>query len=334
MISVMLLVWAMAIMLYFDRYIPPFNRLAQKVLPWKMLSSIPSDVLLPERLAIMQEILDRSNNLSNSALITMIASFTLFSVYLTFVYQQRQRRTQENRLLILKNQEIARRNEFIRYISATIGHEFKNTLGRIKRRLDLMTDFPFETKAIIDDNFDKLFADIAIFKKISDERESGLITFKEIDLVKMIKTVSSRYADSAEIRFEDSPELPSPVIFASETLLKTVFETLFDNAIKYKKPEQDRARVILSFSVDVDGGRRYISVSFRDEGTGMDEKQATRCCYKGTVTAEGWGQGLYFAKYVVGLHAGRIKVGKGYTKEGLGTEIIVNLPFVEETLNV
>ena len=38
------------------------------------------------------------------------------------IYQQRQQRVRENMFLLLKNQEIGRRNEFIRYISATIGH--------------------------------------------------------------------------------------------------------------------------------------------------------------------------------------------------------------------
>ena len=46
------------------------------------------------------------------------------------------------------------------------------------------------------------------------------------------------------------------------------------------------------------------------------------------------GRGLYFAKYVVGLHAGKIRIGKEYTARGRGTEIIINLPFVEEALDV
>jgi signal transduction histidine kinase len=68
----------------------------------------------------------------------------------------------------------------------------------------------------------------------------------------------------------------------------------------------------------------------------MDEQQADRCFYmgKGGGSGEGWGRGLYYAKYVVGLHAGKIRIGKEYTKPGVGTEIIINLPFVEESLHV
>jgi sensor histidine kinase regulating citrate/malate metabolism len=77
-----------------------------------------------------------------------------------------------------------------------------------------------------------------------------------------------------------------------------------------------------------------VTVSIRDEGIGMDEKQADQCFYKGRGTGESWGQGLYFAKYVVGLHAGKIRIGKEYTATGTGTEIIINLPFVEEAIDV
>jgi sensor histidine kinase regulating citrate/malate metabolism len=89
-----------------------------------------------DRIAYMQDILESSQKVSNISFSIMIASFVIFSGYITMVYQQKQRRSRENTLLRLKNQEIARHNEFIRFISATIGHEFKNSLARIKRRLD------------------------------------------------------------------------------------------------------------------------------------------------------------------------------------------------------
>jgi hypothetical protein len=111
--------------------------------------------------------------LSHYAFVVMIISFASLTMYLSIVYQQKQRRARENMMLILKNQEIARRNEFIRYISATIGHEFKNNLGRIKRRIDLLPGLPREATERIDDNLDKLFADIDILKNIRQTRGPG-----------------------------------------------------------------------------------------------------------------------------------------------------------------
>lgn len=319
-------IWLIVGMVYVDRFPPPFARLEPWLMPWK--GEPPQEARLDQRLSFLQEQLNASNRISRYAFVAMIVSFSAFSMYLSVVYQQKQRRARENMLLVLKNQEIARRNEFIRYISATIGHEFKNNLGRIKRRVDLLAGLPEDAKKRIDDNLVKLFADIDIFKKISDEREAGLAEFRTIDLKGMLDDLATQYGDLADIEIHETMSVP--MIYAAPPLLRTVFENVIDNAIRYKKPDQARARVLVSCAMDTDGGRRYVTVSFRDSGVGMDEQQADQCFYKGRGSGEGWGQGLYFAKYVVGLHAGRIKIGKEYTAPGRGADIIINLPFVEE----
>ncbi len=328
--AVMLGVWLVLGMVYAERFIPPFGRLEPLLMPWK--EATPPEASLDKRLEIMQEHLDASARVSHYALVTMIVSFAAFIMNLSIVYQQKQRRARENMLLVLKNQEIARRNEFIRYISATIGHEFKNNLGRIRRRIDLLPGLPPDARARVDDNLNKLFADIEIFKKISDEREASLVEFKNIDLAALLSDLAAPYRDLADISLEAGTDIP--MIYAAPPLLKTVFENVFDNALKYKKPDQARARMQISCTTERDVSRRYVTVSLRDEGIGMDEQQADRCFYKGKGAGESWGQGLYFAKYVIGLHAGRIRVGKEHTAPGRGTEIIINLPLVEETLNV
>ncbi len=326
----MICIWLVLGMVYAERFLPPFDRLEPVLMPWK--GAIPPEAGLDERLEIMREHLDASGRISYYALVTMVVSFAAFIMNLSIVYQQKQRRARENMLLVLKNQEIARRNEFIRYISATIGHEFKNNLGRIKRRIDLLPGLPRDAQARIDDNLDKLFADIEIFKKISDEREALLVEFKNTDLTAMLKDLAVQYADLADVSVHESAALP--MIYAAPPLLKTVFENVFDNALKYKKRDQARARILVSCTIDRDGSRRYVTVSVRDEGVGMDEQQADHCFYKGKGAGENWGQGLYFAKYVIGLHAGRIRVGREHTAKEQGAEIIINLPLVEEALNV
>jgi signal transduction histidine kinase len=332
MFAVMLLVWLLLAMVYFNTFVPPFKALESLIMPWERFYSIPSGVPLQDRLDIMQALFESTVRVGNVAFIVMTVSFAMFSIFLTVLYQQKQRRSQENRLLMIKNSEIARRNEFIRYISATIGHEFKNNLGRIKRRIDLL-DFPPEAKARIGGNLNKLFADIDIFKKISDEREAGLIEFEPINLRDMLLDMIRQHGDLADFNYQGGV-VASASIFAAPTLLKTVFENLIDNSVKYKKPDRKRASIAISCSLDVDGTRRYMSVSFRDDGLGMDEPHADKCFYESRSSGEGWGRGLYFAKYVVGLHAGKIRVGKEYTAPGVGTEIIIKLPFVEELPNV
>jgi signal transduction histidine kinase len=330
LIVLLIFVWLLLGMVYTERFLPPMNQLELRLMPWK--GPVPSDAGIDQRLSIMQGQLNGSNRISHYALVTMVIFFAILSMYLSIVYQQKQRRARENMLLVLKNQEIARRNEFIRYISATIGHEFKNNLGRIKRRIDLLPGLPPDALERIDENLDKLFADIDIFKKISEKREEGLVDFKNIDIRTMLEDLTTHCSDLVDITI--SEHIPIPMIYAAPPLLNMVFENLIDNSIKYKKPEQPRARIEITCSTDKDGTRRYVTISFRDEGIGMDEQQADQCFYKGRTTGEGWGQGLYYAKYVIGLHAGKIKIGKGYTAPGIGTEVIMNFPFIEEAPDV
>jgi signal transduction histidine kinase len=330
--ALMVCVWLVAGMVYVDEFVQPFDRIELWLMPWKALSSLPGEVSLDDRLSVMQELLDASGRVAQYALAGLILSFAALTLYLSLVYQQRQRRARENMILMLKNQEIARRNEFIRYISATIGHEFKNNLGRIKRRIDLLPGLPRDARERIDDNLDKLFADIDIFKRISDEREAGLVEFKYIDVKGMLGELAGQYADLAHIAVDECRSVP--MLYAAPPLLKTVFENIIDNAVKYKKPDQPRARIEVSCSMDRDGTRQYVTVSVRDAGIGMDEQQADQCFYQGKGEGENWGQGLYYTKYVVGLHAGKIRIGKEFTAPGAGTEVIINLPFVEETNNV
>src|SRR5512134_2384958 len=176
----LIVLWLILGMVFLERFVPPFDRLELWLMPWR--GAIPPEANLDRRLSLMQDQFEASSRVARYALVVMIASFAALIMYLSVVYQQKQRRARENMLLVLKNQEIARRNEFIRYISATIGHEFKNNLGRIKRRIDLLAGIPAGSRERIDGNLDKLFADIDIFKRISDEREAGLSEFSPVDL--------------------------------------------------------------------------------------------------------------------------------------------------------
>jgi len=290
------------------------------------------DASLFERLTYMQTVLAACQRVAGYAFIAMLLSVAALVVYLTVVYQQKQQRMRENRFLVIKNQEIARRTEFIRYIAATIGHEFKNNLGRIKRRIDLLNGLPTEARERIDVNMSNLFADIDIFKKISDEREAGLIAFTKVDLRDLVTGIARQYEDLATVSFCET--VAAPMIYAARDLLASVFENVMDNAVKYRKPGQERALITISCGRDTDGTRSYVTISIRDEGIGMDEQQAAQCFYKGKGSSGGWGSGLYFAKYVVGLHAGKIRIGMENTAPGVGTEVILNLPHVEESLHV
>lgn len=332
-IMVLIIIWSFVLMIIDDNILPPFDRLISFV----MLHNFPfadlADRDLAGSLLLLEKHLNASRNLANIAWNFIIGSaFALFIGYLFLIYKEEQRQLHENRLLQLKNQEISFRNEFIRYISATIGHEFKNNLARIKRRFVLLKGLPPWITESIHGNFDKLFSDIEIFKKIADESEAGLIHFEKTNLVTLLNEVTFNYKELATISFCNNDQ--AMFVFTAIPLLKTVFENIIDNAVKYKKDEQSLAHIVISLSLDSDDNRRYIVLSFKDEGIGMDEQTAEQCFYKTSNSKDGWGHGMYYSKYVIGLHAGKIKVGKENTELGRGTEIIIHLPLIVETENV
>jgi signal transduction histidine kinase len=190
---------------------------------------------------------------------------------------------------------------------------------------------PWITESI-DGNFDKLFSDIEIFKKIADENEADLVNFEKADLITLLNEIAYNYKELANISFRNNNQ---PVfVFTALPLLKTVFENIIDNAVKYKKDEQLFANIDISLSQDIDDKRQYIVLSFKDKGIGMDEKTADQSFYKKSTSKDGWGHGLFYSKYVIGLHAGKIRVGKEKTGLGVGTEIIIHLPYIVETENV
>jgi hypothetical protein len=115
-VLVMLLVWTVFLMVYFEWFVPPFNLLIPVLTPWKMMFLAPAQTTLEGRLSFMQELLDDSRIIASTSFVVMAISFMTLSGYAIFIYQQRQRRSRENELLQIKNREIARRNEFIRYI--------------------------------------------------------------------------------------------------------------------------------------------------------------------------------------------------------------------------
>jgi len=332
-VTVLIIIWSFVMMIINDNIIPPFDRLLSFLMLHNCSFADFADRDFGNSLLLTKEHFNASRNLASIAWNVMIGSaFALFIGYLFLIYKEDQRQLHENRLLRLKNQEISFRNEFIRYISATIGHEFKNNLARIKRRFVLLKGLPPLITESIYGNFDKLFADIEIFKKIADESEAGLVNFEKANLNTLLNEIAYNYKELATISFCNNNQ--SVFVFTALPLLKTVFENIIDNAVKYKKDEQLLARIVISLSMDSDEKRRYIVLSFNDEGIGMDEQTADQCFYKTLSSKGGWGKGMYFSKYVVGLHAGKIKVGKENTGLGVGTEIIIHLPYIVETENV
>jgi len=106
--------------------------------------------------------------------------------------------------------------------------------------------------------------------------------------------------------------------------LKTVFDNLIDNAIKYSlKP--------VKIKVNISRNTKSIVIEFADNGIGIPPKELKkvfnkfhRVYHRNIPNVKGTGLGLYQVKEIIGNHGGKISVfSEG---EGRGTTFKIELP--------
>ena len=119
-----------------------------------------------------------------------------------------------------------------------------------------------------------------------------------------------------------------PVIYGERTLLISVFQNLFSNAIKYSDPE--RAPLIKINFITKNEKRILISVS--DNGVGFNEEYIDTILrpfgrLTGTKKEKGLGIGLASCKRIIDLHRGWLRVS---SVEGKGSTFSFSLAFKHE----
>jgi len=116
---------------------------------------------------------------------------------------------------------------------------------------------------------------------------------------------------------------------ADPQLIRMVVENIIDNASKYT-PEGK------SITIDLYRLSNHMSISVRDEGIGIDEKDLPQLFKKFSRVPNvlsdavgGTGLGLYWAQKIVDLHGGKIKVS---SKPKKGSTFVIQLPLREKTV--
>lgn len=112
-------------------------------------------------------------------------------------------------------------------------------------------------------------------------------------------------------------------IYIDESRIRMVLENLIDNASKYT---ESSGRIVVSLTET----KSHAMVSIRDTGVGISDadikhvfEKFNRIPNKLSDAVGGTGLGLYWAKKIVALHKGTIKVN---SQLDVGTEFIVKLP--------
>lgn len=251
--------------------------------------------------------------------IVLLVSFTA-TLYLLF----RQKRLSEIK------------NDFINNMT----HEFKTPISTISLAAQMLKDSSvvkspqmFEhISTVINDETKRLrFQVEKVLQMSMFDRQSGPnMKMKEIDANELINGVINTFNLKVEKNsgsLTSSLEAENPFVFADEMHFTNVIFNLMDNAVKYKRPDENLHLHVRTWN---EGSKLYISI--QDNGIGIKKEDLKKIFEKfyrvhtGNLhDVKGFGLGLAYVKKIIQAHKGSIRAE---SEVGVGTKFIIVLPLL------
>jgi len=206
-------------------------------------------------------------------------------------------------------------------IATTIVHDLKNPLitiqGFAKRIQEQKGDIAKAAKIIMEaaQTMEKIVHNVLDFSKpIQLELKEGDIGEIINEAVELCRTKAREAEVTISTRVpDDSIRIAIDSFHMQRTLVN-----LINNAIEASRSGQD-------VEISVTAKRHYLSISIKDSGVGMDAESIDNLFVPFYSRKKGGtGLGMSIAKKIIDGHKGRIQVK---SKEGMGTEVIIELPY-------
>ncbi|MBO9699755.1 MAG: PAS domain-containing sensor histidine kinase [Sporocytophaga sp.] len=147
--------------------------------------------------------------------------------------------------------------------------------------------------------------------------------YTEVDMGRLLnEVIHGSYAADFTYHAQFHLTIPDDLIITSDKeMLKTIFQKLIDNALKYTQPSQNPEVDICIYNFE-----KNIQIIFADRGKGINEKNIDKLFdmfYRGDVNSKGSGLGLYIVKSIVEKFNGKIKAANRIRG---GAEFTIDLP--------
>lgn len=223
----------------------------------------------------------------------------------------------EKLIVRVKNEERIKRKSELNLLQAQINpHFLYNTLDAIGA-LSLMGDSK---------NAYQVTRSLGDFYRISLNSGNEIITVREeLDCIKSyLAILDIRYDGKYEVRFEIEPEM------LKYKILKLLLQPLVENAVHHGLRNKEGAGLLL-----IKGYREGTSLIFviEDDGIGMTEERVGEVLSQRTGKSQG-GFGIYSCKQRLSIYYNIEEPLRIESRPGQGTRVIVEIPAVEEDLNV
>lgn len=163
------------------------------------------------------------------------------------------------------------------------------------------------------------------------DRKKAVFKKKEIDANELVETIANSFSLRVEHtggKIYTDIEAVDSTIYVDETHFQNAIFNLMDNAVKYKRPDED---LLLHVRTWNEGGKLHISI--QDNGIGIKKENLKKIFEKfyrvptgNKHDVKGFGLGLAYVKKIISDHKGTIKAE---SELGVGTKFIIVLPLLK-----
>lgn len=240
--------------------------------------------------------------------------------------REKEKRKDAEKKLRIKNKEL-------RDLVYRISHDFKGPICTIQGAISLSkVTSSREEYLLYADAVDKVIVKLdGIVKNLSNFQFvfADEVQLKKFNLDSLaseaINTVSLSLVEEVlenEINIQVTGEKE---VYNERNFLVSILYNLIHNAVVFS----DKQKSVRAINCVIHNNEKGLSLIIKDNGIGISEKVIGRVCemfYRGNVSSQGAGLGLYIVKSCTELLNGKLKIK---SSEGVGTEISIFLPHPE-----
>ncbi len=237
-------------------------------------------------------------------------------------------------IVILRQKKLSEvKTDFINNMT----HELKTPIATIKLSSDVLLNSSSNNNSerikqfasIIKTENNRLESQVEKVLQVAKLEENKIeLSLKKLDLHKIITSAAKVHqvvVQQLEGYVSCDLEAENFMIYADEVHITNIIHNIIDNGIKYSKEQP-------LISIFTENDKNGISISISDDGIGMTNEQMSHVFEKfyrvpkGSVhDVKGFGIGLFYVKYVIEQHKGKVSVE---SKKNEGSTFTIWLPTV------
>ncbi|MBQ2339038.1 MAG: HAMP domain-containing histidine kinase, partial [Prevotella sp.] len=220
-------------------------------------------------------------------------------------------------------------------------HELKTPIASISLAAQMMADNSIEKSpqminhlsTVVNDESKRLrFLVEKVLQMSMFDKKKAVFKKRQLDLNEMVETIANTFTLRVEHtggKIYTEIEAVDSAIYVDEVHFQNAINNLFDNAVKYRKPEEP-----LNIYIKTWNTADHLCLSIRDTGLGIKRDNLKKIFDKfyrvhtgNRHDAKGFGLGLAYVKKIIELHDGEIRVD---SELGKGTRFTIKLPIIRD----